>query len=682
MRGFRHTTKPSTLLCAFGAALWLGFWLWAVYAQSLIPTIGKVVVSGDTYRFPVEASLPYIHNEVKEKGHYSFNITLFYNKGERARFQVIPDDCVTVLRVNSADFNIPADVNKCDKEGFIVELRSVLNVGSNKIHIEIDDNGGAYYGLRFEPVAAHLPGRLQTTAILLSGLLCVAGGLALRYRPRISRDHAVLALCLFFSVVLRLPYLCEWASGDEGAFLLLGRDLLQGNWPYLATFENKPPLVNVIYAFFELFASSLPGVRLMMAFYLGFTSYVLYRIGKNMALPYAGIASAAFGLLAFSVPAYTFDHGNTFIFTELAASLPLALMLYFALKPAATSRDMLLAGLFAACATLTRTNLIVALPFLALVLFLRKAPTLTARIKPILWLGSGTLIPYIVLFALYASIGHVRTLVNGMVLAPFAGFSDSGVEVASQNLPSLASQYLISATRFAAEIGRIWALPLALLLAAAVQLGRRDCPMRRQMLELLVITVGVFCATFILVYQHEHYLLQMIVPFSILLGAAVSVLMTRRITALLVAAVTVFALYNIRDNTLSGFELAAKWNNNLPLQHDGVYKLSEFMLLQGGGGQPVFTYDLPLLPYYMKSPIVTLHVFPRALLLDKQNSLLLRKATSPEEQIDDILHRQPRFIASKNDEPRYAMLVKKARLEGYKEALRFGNILVLERGAE
>ena len=659
-----------------GFCLLFAYWVWAVYVHAVTPTISKVIVSGEHFKSPTVVAFPFFHNSLTHTGNYNFNVTLFYNEGEESRFLIVPNDCLRSVQVNGQPYTLPDGINYCDYiNGFTLDFRGLLRTGSNNINFFVEDFG-RLYGLNIVPSTPSMPSRIHTLAILAFGFGALLLAALIQFWRKINQELLILAACLLGSVLLRLPYFWSPAYVDEGAFMMLGRDFLHGNLPYLVTFENKPPLVNVIFSLFLFFADCLPGVRMMIALYLGITAYTIYRIGVVTNFPRAGMWSAIFSLFLFSTPHFSFDHSFQFAWTEQLISFPLALMFCYLLKLPAKRSGFLAMGLCCAFAALIRTNVIMVVPFVALILLFQWHKPKYIRIWQFFWFSIGVIAPYVLLICIYASVGHLKTLFDSMIVAPIVGFSDAGVVFD----PSLISQYMDTYRSIISRGWDMWSIPIiGAVIGIPCISWQRHWRLLSVMIRILVVSIGILIATVILVYQYDHYMLQLVVPISLMAGFCVSVLLVNRLTAVPVAIAIIFSLSFLKDNLRDGIGTLNEWNEGKALQRDAAYKAGEFMRQQNAAGEPFFSYDWAELPFYTNAPLVTMHVYPPINTYEKLNTLLLRRPYNPDEQVEEILRQKPHFIAYRSNDQKYDLLVNSARNLGYHDIIDIDGIRLLER---
>ena len=106
---------------------------------------------------------------------------------------------------------------------------------------------------------------------------------------RSRRRDLIAALAIAVVVVVaRAPALLRSvADYDESLYLLVARDVLAGNLPYVTVWECKPPLFFFLIAgWLKLFGLSIVSYRFLADAAVFVTAYALYCIGR--ALPTRG----------------------------------------------------------------------------------------------------------------------------------------------------------------------------------------------------------------------------------------------------------------------------------------------------------------------------------------------------------------------------------------------------------
>src|SRR3712207_2544903 len=115
--------------------------------------------------------------------------------------------------------------------------------------------------------------------------------------PRAAEVAAVVLLVL----TLRLPSLFEpHHYGDEGVFAATAHRLLQGETLYTGAWDNKPPLVFLVYAaVLELFGPSMLVLRLVGTVWSLGTALTVRAIARRTSGNTAGwVAAVVYALLA------------------------------------------------------------------------------------------------------------------------------------------------------------------------------------------------------------------------------------------------------------------------------------------------------------------------------------------------------------------------------------------------
>ena len=545
-------------LAVAGALLLLLLAAYTVFVDAVTPAISNVRVSGTHFGRPLAASFPYLDNSLSVPGRYAFDATLRYAGETHTRIIVKPHTCAAQVAINSVLLPLPPGRNYCDgNAGFTVELAPYLKPGDNTLHVIIEDASGPTYGLDIEPAEPTPPSRAVIATGCICGLLLLIGG-GMLIAGRRPRGHILaLLLCLLGSVLLRAPYFSYGTHIDEATFIVLGRDLLQGHLPYTVAFDNKPPLLNVIYGLFLLFAGSVPGVRFMMALALGFMAYILYRACDAAGYRRAGLWSAFLSMMLFSVPRFSFESSFGFTLSEQAAGIPLACMAYFLLRRAPSQHSALLAGLCGALAGLTRTNLLLALPMAALAPFAGGAAPRRQRVAQCAWFCAGVLSPYLLLFGIYAVFGHAGLLYRAMILAPFAMLRDYG-EMSGQGISFLLLEKYARAMQLVMDrVMDKWAVPGVIIAAGLVYaLWTRQNERLTAMAKPALLFVGIALSIAASLSPFPHFLLQLVVPVALLGGLAADALCATRGKPLVLIALACALLPPLETNLVDGIGMA------------------------------------------------------------------------------------------------------------------------------
>ncbi len=133
----------------------------------------------------------------------------------------------------------------------------------------------------------------------------------MRQLARLEKSKEFWGILLFSTLffLLRLPSLIEpYWYGDEGIYQTLGKAILDGRILYTEIWDNKPPLLYVIYAFFNsnqfnirLF-SLLTGIGVLISFY--YLSKILFNKIKT------SVIVTVFFLILFGLPTFEGNIAN------------------------------------------------------------------------------------------------------------------------------------------------------------------------------------------------------------------------------------------------------------------------------------------------------------------------------------------------------------------------------------
>ena len=93
-----------------------------------------------------------------------------------------------------------------------------------------------------------------------------------------------------FVTILALTFLLRSVSfgysvldWDESLFLIMAQDLINGNLPYTLTWDHKPPGIYFIFSVAQIiFGQSVIAIRIITIIFITTSSYLLFRIGKDL----------------------------------------------------------------------------------------------------------------------------------------------------------------------------------------------------------------------------------------------------------------------------------------------------------------------------------------------------------------------------------------------------------------
>jgi hypothetical protein len=319
----------------------------------------------------------------------------------------------------------------------------------------------------------------------------------------------LLALCILF-FFLRLPSLIEpYWYGDEGIYHVIGQALNQGYLLYRDIWDNKPPLLYLVYAIangdqtlvrtLSLFA----GLFSVIAFYA--ISYLLfhsYRITTLTTFLY---------VLLFATPYLEGNIANAENFIHLPVLLAALVLcrLYFSAKEKIKHTNVILlcAGLLFGLAFLLKIVAIFDFAAFALFLVLVKLQTLSIktilhRIRSVLPLIIGFVVPIVCTFIYFSVQGILIEFIQG-------AFAGNVHYVGFEN-------YL-----FGIPQGLLYLKVVLLLFALILIIVRRKHFSDVALLITLWVLFALFSANFS-GRPYIHYILVLLPSFCLLVGLALS----------------------------------------------------------------------------------------------------------------------------------------------------------------
>lgn len=91
---------------------------------------------------------------------------------------------------------------------------------------------------------------------------------------------SILALTFLLRIVSFGFSVLDW---DESLFLIMAQDLINGNVPYTLTWDHKPPGIYFIFSVAQIiFGQSVIAIRIITIIFITTSSYLLFRIGKDL----------------------------------------------------------------------------------------------------------------------------------------------------------------------------------------------------------------------------------------------------------------------------------------------------------------------------------------------------------------------------------------------------------------
>lgn len=203
----------------------------------------------------------------------------------------------------------------------------------------------------------------------------------------------IFILSFLFLFLFRFPSLFEpkW-YGDEGTYSAVAHHLNSGYKLYTNVWDNKPPVIYLLYSIFDRFGENVQLVaRVASLFFSALSSFVLFFIVRNITKkPHIAFISGAILNVFLALPVFEANIANT----EHLFILFILLGLYFLFKNKA--RFWLLSGFFFSLSVFTKISTIIEIFgfFLIILIDLIKDKNLLKKsIKKGFILSLGFLIP-------------------------------------------------------------------------------------------------------------------------------------------------------------------------------------------------------------------------------------------------------------------------------------------------
>jgi 4-amino-4-deoxy-L-arabinose transferase-like glycosyltransferase len=326
----------------------------------------------------------------------------------------------------------------------------------------------------------------------------------------IQKPQVYLPICLAYLIIMRLPGLFDelWYL-DENIYLSIGYGLTKGQRLYQDVWDNKPPLIYLVYALGSMVSSSNIWVFRLINLLLG--------IGMVLGLSKITTRVLQFSKLATMVSSFMLTfflvHGwEVYIFNGENLFAPLILFGMLALyssKEITINKKTVFAYILFALAAFTKIHAIVEIGVLVLVWFITSSLNLFQKphFKTCAMIGAIIALPYTVLVGLYGYFGQLSILFYSLV-----GFSQSYLSY-SHPIVFGFSQEWISGNAFRS-------LVFILVFGLSVFLYR----MKQISSQSLIIFSWVFVTTytaFLSERPYPHYVIPLFAPLSLLAGYAI-----------------------------------------------------------------------------------------------------------------------------------------------------------------
>ncbi len=226
----------------------------------------------------------------------------------------------------------------------------------------------------------------------------------------------ILLILAAITFLVRLPYLFrDVIDPDEGSFVLMGQDIVDGNLPYERLWDLKPPLLFYFFAAaIAVFGKSIPAVRFAGSICAFAGAWLIFLCAQRLRGTQTGFIAALLFLIT-----STLSESGAGVVSEIIAVVPLMAAMLVMLKDQLRSRDFFLAGLFICLACLVRLNLAYVAVAGGLLLLSGKLVRTNARFwQRLLPYIAGGIIPVLLVFVPYVLKGKEHLFYTSLIYAP------------------------------------------------------------------------------------------------------------------------------------------------------------------------------------------------------------------------------------------------------------------------
>jgi len=355
------------------------------------------------------------------------------------------------------------------------------------------------------------------------------------------KDSLFISTVILVFILLRIPSLIEpYWYGDEGIYQVIGQAMREGRILYSEIWDNKPPLLYIIYALFNgdlfyiRFASLISGVFSIIFFFL-----LAKKLFKNRASVFV---SVTFYSILFGLPLLEGNIANS----ENFMHLPIIAAFYLIFTSQNKNRFLLTAvsGIFLSSAFLIKIVAVFDLAALIISIFiLRFYEDIRVQIKNIITsIEQESLLIIAFIFPI---------MITALYFIFAQAFPDFYKAALSQNVG-----YVGHGNYFIFPMGFLF-LKIALLLFAILLIARyRKILGPAGILILVWVVFSLFNALFSQ-RPYTHYLLVLLPSFSLFLGYILDnkILLKLTIPILLILAILIFQNFHFNLNKALSYYL-------------------------------------------------------------------------------------------------------------------------------
>lgn len=495
----------------------------------------------------------------------------------------------------------------------------------------------------------------------------------------------IAAVYIFFAFAFRVPFFFQSViNPDESTLIIVGDGIVRGVVPYVEAWETKPVFVYLPYALFiAIFGRSVEAIRaggtLWIAAAAFFTYLAGYRHFGRKAAFIAGfflvLFSSSFGLAHPRIP------DAQAVMSEHIAILPLVLIVSMLLSGRTSLRHHFVLGVVSASAALIRTNLLLLIPALTLVLVLREwRYNRRLPFDSLAVFAAGVLLPYTLVVLVYGLQGQLFLLVKSLYSAPLVLVEHRLTKCGSLcNLAGISRKIWLDCLH---GNWLIWLLFLVEFVVVSVGSFRA-----RKGSEALWAIYFLFIVTLFSIVEtgrpYYHYLLQLI-PFMVFPAAVCLVRFEegrRRVLALLLLILGIVSpLQGLVGEAAPVF---ARLSEGESLHFDRGYRLAAYLKQKQVRDRYVFLMQETIVYWLVGAKLPTKYVQVSNIARDYLIKAVDGEDRGSLEELDKIFEKQPLYVVIGRQQ-RFFTRRQKRRLRekltrSYQYKRRFRGLAVYQR---
>ena len=439
------------------------------------------------------------------------------------------------------------------------------------------------------------------------------------------------------TLLVRLPFFFpDVLDPDEGTFILMGQDILDGNLPYEKLWDIKPPLLPYCFAaMIALFGKTIPAVRFGGALCVLMAAFLVYLLGERLKNSRTGFVAGVLFII-FSLP---LSSGSTD--SEILAAVPLtaAALVVFKDKPGTT--DFFLFGLLVSTACMFRLNLAYVALFGGICLLLpgKFLKTDSGVLRRVPAYVAGGFVPMIMLCLPFVLTGKQKLLVTPIQASLGYSTQLSFPEAIYRHAARLADPW------YAFGYSLILIGSVCGLVYTAYSWKKFSGAVRTRLAVVLFFLLTTSVSTFKTGQAFEHYLIQ-VLPFASLIAAFfLDRLLDTGAKAVAVAAAALCLVGPVQMIAGAYKPVVSRALDGKALVYGPAYELAEYLKEVNPDNEPVYFMTGHIAQWFNNAkPVSAIVTHPNNIGREYLVKALSGPSATVESELDKILSKEPAFI--------------------------------------